>query len=729
MKNLFILLKRAGLKKIISALFILILVFAPLHQAQAIFWFLPLVGSGAALTLFDYLTKGAVSGAFGGPTLAILSWIINFLKSIVSTVMTLAGTLFDYALQLSVSFNYGNIQAVEIAWAALRDICNILFIFLLLYIGIQTILGSASREMVQKLIYIVLVALVINFSLFATKVVVDTSNVVMLGIYNQVAQAAGDDKASLSFTFLHALKLTDDEARKNQNMQNLDKGNLIVVDIMSIALFAIVTWIFLQAAFLLIGRVVAFILLMIFSPLAFIGMVIPNSTFKKHTTDWWQELLYSQAIFGPVFLFLFLVTLKFATDPRFSLQLLSTDHGIDVSGLINFAIVIGLAYMSLKIAKQLSGGFGASVLSWGNSATGFLTGQAGRGLAGAVGGLGRVTFGKKAYEAINNDRFKNFATKNRFGQLLYTGTEKAAKGSWDVRNTSIAAGAGKLGIDLGKAGGEGGYKGRLEDQIKTREEFKKKMGSDKVYTNTEEGQKAEVDHKALIKREEGENNKLKQTEKDLAEIRVNGISKSGKNKAQVEKERFDTMLELEKINRDKTSIEKNPNLMKGLDQVYTEKLGERAKRPLGLVTQFLTRKANEKAAEKFSKEYTKKKGEDEQKWYKEEKKKKKIETERRIEKLKKIKGVRITEAEAMINKLIEEEEGKRGTATPAEITSIDQKIVDYKEEKRKIKNEEAPEDAEIIKLEKFKKDIGNTEDKLEDVIKKALGDKQEEEKS
>ena len=67
------------------------------------------------------------------------------------------------------------------AWGIVRDIVNIFFIVSLVYIGIMTILGIHASENKKMVGMVVLIALVINFSLFTTKIVIDASNIMAKG--------------------------------------------------------------------------------------------------------------------------------------------------------------------------------------------------------------------------------------------------------------------------------------------------------------------------------------------------------------------------------------------------------------------------------------------------------------------------------------------------------------------------------------------------------------------
>ena len=62
-----------------------------------------------------------------------------------------------------------------------------IFILVLLYVAIQTILGL-SHETKTVIINVIIMALLINFSMFFTKVVIDSSNILALVFYNKLIQ-------------------------------------------------------------------------------------------------------------------------------------------------------------------------------------------------------------------------------------------------------------------------------------------------------------------------------------------------------------------------------------------------------------------------------------------------------------------------------------------------------------------------------------------------------------
>src|SRR3989344_3723233 len=92
-------------------------------------------------------------------------------------VATLAGHFLDFFIYYATdSASYIN-TFVSKAWGAVRDVANIFFIIALLYVAIKTILGLNVTDNKKLISAVIIVGLIINFSLFTTKVVIDGSNI------------------------------------------------------------------------------------------------------------------------------------------------------------------------------------------------------------------------------------------------------------------------------------------------------------------------------------------------------------------------------------------------------------------------------------------------------------------------------------------------------------------------------------------------------------------------
>jgi hypothetical protein len=67
--------------------------------------------------------------------------------------------------------------AIDTLWSVVRDFFNIIFIFAIIYLGFKMILGSDDSGTKRALVYLIIAALLVNFSLFISKFIVDFSNI------------------------------------------------------------------------------------------------------------------------------------------------------------------------------------------------------------------------------------------------------------------------------------------------------------------------------------------------------------------------------------------------------------------------------------------------------------------------------------------------------------------------------------------------------------------------
>jgi hypothetical protein len=106
--------------------------------------------------------------------------------SIPAMLMTLAGKLLNIVLVMALNSTIYSMDFVSNVWGIVRDLSNIFFILILLYIAIKLILGIGGSEVKKMIANVVIMALLINFSMFFTKVVIDSSNILALIFYNKV---------------------------------------------------------------------------------------------------------------------------------------------------------------------------------------------------------------------------------------------------------------------------------------------------------------------------------------------------------------------------------------------------------------------------------------------------------------------------------------------------------------------------------------------------------------
>src|SRR3990167_10316365 len=198
--------------------------------------------------------------------------------------LIIAGTLFNWLVENTIiQFGawYLTIKgAVETAWTAFRDIANIFIIGIFTYVAISIILGLKDFGQKKMIASVLIVAVLINFSLLFTKMVIDVSNYTAAQIYTAAALGgtastqggqAGAATPGTSYgiatqfmnllgvgTFGDAFKVVDNTAQaKDSGWAALLHGILVMAVILGAAM------VLFYGCFLLISRMIMLIFLMV----------------------------------------------------------------------------------------------------------------------------------------------------------------------------------------------------------------------------------------------------------------------------------------------------------------------------------------------------------------------------------------------------------------------------------------------------------------------------------
>ncbi|MFA6386650.1 MAG: hypothetical protein WCW04_02695 [Candidatus Paceibacterota bacterium] len=426
-----------------------------------------------------------------------------------SYLFALAGTAFDYTFAYSVQDTSYKSAFVVQGWGLIRDLCNMFFIFIMLYVAIGTTLSLHSMKTKETIVNVVIIGLFINFSLFATQLIIDASNITARVFYNSNAITITEKDANGVTNATPGLKVGEGgiiplsaalvnkvnpqnlifSADKINSIQNntgstisedtsskgLGIGQFILIIIMASAVNIVGFTVFLTIALLFIARVIGLWLAMILSPLAFFTYILPEMAGTKMIgwKNWWPDTL-KMAFLAPVFIFFMYIILKFLQADLISdiaSKSLSGDGlGYFVAILVPFAFIMILMIKAKKIAVDMSGEFGEMATKAGSALGGMALG----GAVGAGAFAMRGTIGALGDKVANNDWLKTHG--GRLGNLARDAGKWTASKSFDARNTKLGGDAMKgMGVDAGKAK-EGGYakhKAEITEKRRERAESKK----------------------------------------------------------------------------------------------------------------------------------------------------------------------------------------------------------------------------------------------------------------
>lgn len=459
--------------------------------------------------------KSAATATLGQPRVetgltCTISDIANCLANIVyvftvglgSGMAYVGGFVFDMTVSLSLNSAAYALDFLSAGWTTARDLANMGFILILVYIAFIIMFQAENRGTMQMLAWVIFIALIINFSFFLTRVVIDAGNILAVQFYNAIdaPTMAGTFGATNANTGALANTATGIATRLGPNgvfentkdltagiMQALniqelfnDKGfqsfakesgfgtKFIILSFLYIAVGA--CYFILAAMFLAIGikflvRIVVLWFLIIAAPLAFIARALPSSTTSGPSWyNQWQSELVKHAFYPAVFLFIFLfinAVMVGLRGPTGILGGLATDLNslssnadlgsfvIIASAVANVGIrlgfIIAMLYIALKASEKV-GVWGAGVAQ---RATSFAFGQTGRLASAPVGWMGRNTFGRAGNALATTKAFstKSAAAPSFFGRGVWRDVDRGAKsigsklgkGSYDPRNAPGAS--------------------------------------------------------------------------------------------------------------------------------------------------------------------------------------------------------------------------------------------------------------------------------------------------
>lgn len=444
------------------------------------------------------------------------------------------------------------------AWAVTRDLSNLFFILILLYIAIKMILGLGGSDVKKMISKVIIIALLINFSMFFTKVVIDTSNILALVFYNKVqvsttnsdgsqrqyentANGEKDVAGGMVNAFNPTSLLTPDFFKKAGEQVvpgfftvagSAPPGILIGITIITGLLMLFAAYCFFVAGISFIGRLIELLILIIFSPFAFMSSTEPylEKTSYIGWDDWLKRLL-SVSFMAPIFMFFLYFIFMLVRSKIFDgmIDEKNTNFvGTILRIVIPALVILILLLKATDFAKKGSGKLGEMMMTGAKMVGGLALGGVALGGAfaarTALGGGGGYLANKAAVGAEKLGLGRTANKLRDFGQF-------AQKSSFDIRGipgaskvlgmTGLATGAGLVG--KAQQGGWAEMKKKQVEKRQKRAEELQKRGTSGKRKNKEEAE-AKLNEATLPVKID-----LEQAEKKIEKFRrdLNDAQKAG----------------------------------------------------------------------------------------------------------------------------------------------------------------------------------------------------------
>ena len=338
----------------------------------------------------------------------------SLLMTVAAWALAIAGVLFNWSVMNAVILFKDVIfepikDGINIGWTAFRDISNIVIIGVFAFIAISIILGNKEFGQKKLVARVLVIAVLINFSLLFTKMIIDASNFTAGQFYaatqgdgkslsqiidaakqpgiggaatNQVANPntgvdlfsgyAQEGIAGQFVRFLGVIDVADTySALKNVGDTNNNGWIIIVHALFAFVLLLGAAIVLFYGSFLLISRAIILIFLLLTSAIAFASHLIPKmSDGQFGWSAWWKSLLGS-AVLAPLLMIFLYITLQIASNLQAESGTLGnlisgSAKGGDVNALFAYLLVLGLLFGSFKLASSFSakiGGFNFAAMA------------------------------------------------------------------------------------------------------------------------------------------------------------------------------------------------------------------------------------------------------------------------------------------------------------------------------------------------------------------------------
>lgn len=410
-------------------------------------------------------TPGTLESILG----SMIAWFLYYIAVGLGWIMML---ITKVMLTIGVFNSFLSQPAVKVGWTITRDICNNFFIIFMMILAAGVTLHLPSYTWRTMLPKILIFAVLINFSMIFTGILIDVSQVIMLTFASPLATTQGYNIIISAFGLPSSTMMSqtlgswvNGSSSSANGAINVQDGGIQYLDIVAALLFAIIVTIVAVVVIvcitvILVYRIIMLMFLVVLSPLYFLSKASNVSALGSMGSQWMSQL-FSMLTVGPaMFFFLYLSFMTMATvnnytglasttagiattasglllnDPNLksqvdasasakdvgatinkgagnSAQYVALSNMASVTGVLNFLVVVGLLWASLMMGRKFGDAAGSTAgkgMGWLSSAAKKYSGF----------NLGKTAL-KKAPSAIGT------AVDDKLGirQKLYSGVYEA----------------------------------------------------------------------------------------------------------------------------------------------------------------------------------------------------------------------------------------------------------------------------------------------------------------
>ncbi|MCI0679733.1 hypothetical protein L0Y41_00130, partial [bacterium] len=242
---------------------------------------------------------GAVTDTVGGWIVDGIAWMASEVADLALQFALISGWVLDYAVYFSLNIGAlvdgGNdLNFVKFGWGQFRNLANLFFIFILLYIAATTVLNVSGHNTRALLAQTIVVAFLVNFSFFISGLIIDVTNVAGGTFYQNICLEdeclrVGDFSKGIAYIWGDAMKI-----QTLKDVAGATSEEMIAIASMAAVFFAIAGFVFLSMAMIFIGRTITLAFLLMLSPFGFVAFLLPGV--RSYASRYWSMLINESLI-------------------------------------------------------------------------------------------------------------------------------------------------------------------------------------------------------------------------------------------------------------------------------------------------------------------------------------------------------------------------------------------------------------------------------------------------
>ncbi|KKU15605.1 MAG: hypothetical protein UX22_C0006G0013 [Candidatus Jorgensenbacteria bacterium GW2011_GWA2_45_9] len=322
-----------------------------------------LIAASVVSVVFFAVPEPVRALAFLGPmAVTIVAYVILYLLQYLGSMLfSLAGYLVSIALNFNFQILNSSNIVVSVGWEITRDIANLGFVLVIIFIALATIVRYQDYGAKKLLPKLIAAAVIVNFSLTIAGTFIGFSHVVTRYFLSAVVESGASSGTRVGVPLSDSGLLSTEFTRTLSGAFTKfgTRALLGVTSLFFIVIFIfIASFVLLAFALMLVIRYVTLSFLLILAPLTWLFWVIPS--LSKQFGRWWDKFI-SWTFFAPAVSFFFYLALVSIKQVSSGAAAVSTSQffkdgfmaAIMQQG-VRMVILIGLLIGGLIAAQEMS---------------------------------------------------------------------------------------------------------------------------------------------------------------------------------------------------------------------------------------------------------------------------------------------------------------------------------------------------------------------------------------